>query len=431
MDFEKLLTQSIVWRGLYFTTLFLVNVVLSRYLHANGTGKIYFISNTFGLIQLITGFCLESGITYFAASKSIDANKILWLCLLWTLAIVIILLLILFSWNNFLIQISDGLNVPLYAFCFIVGLILTNYGCNLFYAQGNFLQPNVILAAINTTFIIAVSIIYTQLHNTQVIIDIYFFSFLVQGLSVIVAYILLHKSWRQFQLPDWLAIKQFYRYSLQVLAANVLFFFVYRVDYYFVHASPVCTDVDLGNYVQVSKLGQMLIVVPQIIASAVYPQMSSGENRDLVSETIMRLARIFSALFLLLIIGVALIGGWFFSFVFWPTFNKMQVPMLLLLPGIFCISVLVILASFFSGKGNVRVSVYAAFLALIVVLIGDYFFVPVYGINAAALVSTIGYAVNLGYYLIQFKKDYSLSFIHFLQWRKSDWLLIRSWIMKK
>ena len=94
--------------------------------------------------------------------------------------------------------------------------------------------------------------------------------------------------------------------------------------------------------------------------------------------------------------------------------------MLLLLPGIFCVSVLVILASFFSGKGNVRVSVYAALLALAVVLVGDYFFVPVYGIIAAALVSTIGYSVNLGYYLFQFKKDYSLSLVHFFKWRRTD-----------
>ena len=134
----------------------------------------------------------------------------------------------------------------------------------------------------------------------------------------------------------------------------------------------------------------------------------------MVSETVMLLARIFSILFLLLIILVAFIGDWLFPFVFGPTFNKMQVPMLLLLPGIFCVSVLVILASFFSGKGNVRVSVYAAFLALAVVLVGDYFFVPVYGIIAAALVSTIGYSVNLGYYLLQFKKDYSLSLSSFL-----------------
>jgi O-antigen/teichoic acid export membrane protein len=430
MNFKKLLTQSIVWRGLYFATLFLVNVALAHYLHADGTGKIFFISNTFALIQLFAGFCLEGGITYFGASKVISTNKILWLCLLWTFLVSICFLFILAIWGSSINRLFEGSNVPVYAFWFIVGLMLTNYSCNLFYAHGNFLLPNVVLAIINVLFVVIASIIYTQFHSSRLITDVYFYSFPLQGIAVITAFILHHKSWRQFQFPDWIDIKQLYRYSIEVLAANVLFFLVYRVDYYFVHASPVCTDDDLGNYMQVSKLGQMLVVIPQIIASAVYPQMSSGENRELVSETVMLLARIFSMVFLFLILFVIVIGDWLFPFVFGATFNKMQLPMLLLLPGIFCVSVLVILASFFSGKGDVRVSVYAALLALAVVLTGDYFFVPVYGIVAAALVSTVGYAVNLGYYLFRFKKDYSLSLINFFKWRKTDIDVLRR-LMKK
>lgn len=420
MNFKKLLTQSIVWRSLYFATLLLVNVVLSRFLQAGGSGRIYFASNTFSLIQLVAGCCLEGGITYYIASKTINANKILWLCLLWTSFVTICFWLILSFWGGTFQYIIQGLNVPVYAFCYIIGIMLTNYGCYLFYAHGNFLVPNVVLAGINALFVAVAAIIFSQWHNILLITDIYFYTFALQGLAVIAAYILYHKSWRQLQLPMWSETKQFYRYSLQVLAANVLFFLVYRIDYYFVNASPVCTDIDLGNYMQVSKLGQMFIVIPQIIASAVWPQMSSGEDRERVGEVVMLLARVFSVTFLLLIIGVALLGGWLFPFVFGPTFNKMQVPMLLLLPGIFCVSVLVILGSFFSGKGNVRVSIYAALLALAVVLLGNYLFVPVYGIIAAALVSTLGYAVNLSFYLYQFKKDYQLSFTQFFKWRKSD-----------
>src|SRR5205085_5359243 len=145
MNFKKLLTQSIVWRSLYFTTLFLVNVALAHYLRADGTGKIFFISNTFTLIQLFAGFCLEGGITYFGASKTISTNKILWLCLLWTLFVSICFLCILAIWSSSINQLFEGFNVPVYAFCYIIGLTLTNYGCNLFYAHGNFLLPNVVL----------------------------------------------------------------------------------------------------------------------------------------------------------------------------------------------------------------------------------------------------------------------------------------------
>ena len=63
---------------------------------------------------------------------------------------------------------------------------------------------------------------------------------------------------------------------LTALAANVVFFLVYKVDYMFVNYSPVCTAADLGNYIQVSKLGQMMLIIPQIIASVVFPRTASG-----------------------------------------------------------------------------------------------------------------------------------------------------------
>ncbi len=431
MNFKKLLAQSIIWRGVYFVTLFAVNVVLSRCLHADGTGKIYFLSNTLSLIQLLAGFCLEGSITYFSASGAIAANKILWLCMAWTLVVVIALSAGVLGIGNSVNVYFEELNAPVYGFYYIIGITLTNYGCCLFYAEGNFLKPNVVLAILNGLFCVVAVKMYYAYGNSRLITDVYFYAFLLQGAAVVITYFLSHKKAVQIALPSWPDVKKFFRYALQVLAANVLFFFVYRVDYYFVHASPVCSSIDLGNYMQVSKLGQMLIVLPQIIASAVYPQMSSGENRAAVSETVMLLARIMSAVYLLLIIGVAIGGGVVFPFVFGGTFNRMTVPMLLLLPGIFCVSVLVILASFFSGKGNVRVSVYAAFMALLVVLAGDYYFVPVYGIGAAALVSTVGYAVNLGYYLFQFKKDYGLSTRQFFTWRKSDLTLTKSWLLRR
>lgn len=434
MNFKKLLAQSIVWRSIYFVTLFLVNVFLSQYLQAEGIGKVYYISNTFSLLQLIAGCCLESGITYFAAGKLIPANKLLWLCILWTLVVMAAFMFLLTGYLHIssASQIKN-FNIPLYALCFITGLLLTNYGTCLFYAKGNFYIPNAIMAGTNLSFIIfiVIALVGGRLALVSTVLNYYFFMLLAQGVLVMAAYIFYTKSYKQIQLPAWHDTKKFYRYSLGILAANILFFFVYRVDYYFVHASPASTPADLGNYIQVSKLGQMLIVLPQIIASAVYPQMSSGINRAEVSAAVMLMARVFSFIFLIIFIGVAAVGKWVFPFVFGNSFQQMQLPLLLLLPGVFCLSVLVIMASYFSGKGNVRISIYAALAALVVVLVGDYFLVPVYGIYAAAFVSTIGYAVNLGYYVWQFKKDYQLSVAQFFKWRKSDWYLVINMLKNK
>jgi O-antigen/teichoic acid export membrane protein len=196
---------------------------------------------------------------------------------------------------------------------------------------------------------------------------------------------------------------------------------VYRIDYFFVNSSPVCTAADLGNYIQVSKLGQMMLVVPQIIASVVFPRTASSIDKTALNSAILVMARLLSQFYLVVFIVIALAGNWIFVTVFGESFNKMQIPMLIVMPGIFALSVLALLSAFFSGKGKVSVNVRGAMLGLICMIIGDYLLVPRYGIIAAAAVSTLSYSVNVGYSLLQFYHDHSISWVEFIRWRKNDY----------
>ena len=135
------------------------------------------------------------------------------------------------------------------AFCFITGLLLITYTSNLFYADKNFIFPNLILSVFNIAFVL-----FIWLHKAlqQTIISVYFFIFLLEGLMIALAYIIVNQCWRTFALPNLVNGKKFFHYSLTVLLFNVLLFLVYRVDYYFVRYSAVSTPADLGNYIQAS-----------------------------------------------------------------------------------------------------------------------------------------------------------------------------------
>ncbi|HRI22765.1 MAG TPA: polysaccharide biosynthesis C-terminal domain-containing protein, partial [Panacibacter sp.] len=215
------------------------------------------------------------------------------------------------------------------------------------------------------------------------------------------------------------------------LMANIIFFLVYRIDYLFVNASPVCTAADLGNYIQVSKLGQMLLIFPQIIASVIFPRSASGIDRKELNTSLMIIARLFSQLYLVIMIVIVVCGKFLFTGLFGETFNKMQLPFIILVPGIFSLSVLSLLSAYFSGKGKVSVNVTGAVVALLFVIAGDYFFVPLYGIVAAAIISTLGYTINLGYSLYIFYKDYHINVFGFFRWRKDDYRWLISLLKKK
>ncbi|QEC65827.1 hypothetical protein FRZ67_00360 [Panacibacter ginsenosidivorans] len=435
MNFKKLLAQSIFWRGFYFFSVLLVNVFLSRYLKAAGSGSLYFLTIIFSFLQVVLALGFEQGFTYFASGNIIRRNKLLSFAGLWS--VVAGLLMIGLVHLYFLIDktIDAGL-LPawsLYGFLYISGQTLMGYITALYYTKENYILPNLLLSLVNIIFVIIIPSkdAPTNAGDAAHITTLYFYTFFVSGIVLIISFFLYNRREGVFGLPPVQHLKKFLQYSLTALSANVIFFLVYRIDYLFVNNSPVATAADLGNYIQVAKLGQMLLIVPQIIASVVFPRTASGSDRQRLNHIIMVMARLFSQLFLLLFIGVLLLGKFFFIKIFGETFNAMQIPMLLLIPGIFSLSVLVLLSAYFSGKGKVKVNVQGALLALVVMVVGAWIFVPRYGIIAAAAVSTVSYAVNMGYSLYIFYKDYQVNFFDFFKWRKEDYYWIKNLLVKE
>lgn len=431
MNLKKLLVQSLLWRSLYFASVLLVNVFLSRFLQASAIGSLYYLTSIFSLIQMVVGISLEAGITYFASGRLISFNKLLWASVAWGFVIGLVVLAGAFVYLHN-IKHSPPYDVVRYSFfsvCYITGIMLTNYGSVLFYAQNNYFLPNLLLALLNIAFIFTIPFSAAGDDDGRLVNAVtyrYFLVFFIQGVALVVAFMFKNKSWRQFSLPGFNDTVKLGRYSLVALMANLIFFLVYRIDYWFVHNNPAtCTESDLGNYIQVSKLGQLFLIVPQIIASVIFPQSAGTADRTEINKTVMVIARLFSQMFLVIIIIIALFGRLLFTWVFGETFNRMQAPFIIIMPGIFCLSVLALLSAYFSGKGNLKINVLGAAIALAVVIAGDYFLVPIYGIIGAAIISTVGYFVNLLYSLLRFYKDYSLSWGDFFRWKKDDyrWLL--------
>lgn len=434
MTFEKLLQQSLVWRGLYFVTLLLVNIVLSRSLQADGTGWIYYLTNFFSFILLVASLSMESGYTFYASGKVISHHKLVWFSLIWTTIITTIAAIGVGIYFNTIKNNSTNFtdNYIFYAATYIAGILLINFFMVLFYAQKNYLVPNIILSVINVVLIVIILLANKHSNAYNIVVNNYFLSILLQGILLGIAFIIINKSYLHIALPNKNELSLLLKYSLIALASNVIFFFVYRIDYWFVRYNTAsCTPTDLGNYIQASKLGQMVLIVPQIFASVIFPQTASGILRENITNAILIFFRVFLQVMVVGMLIVSAIGYWFFPAVFGATFNNMTMPVLLLLPGIFSLAVLCLLSAYFAGKGKVKINVYGGVFALIVVIIGDIIFIPIWGINAAAAVSTVGYTVNLLYALYHFFKDYKFKLSVLYAFNKADWQWVKNMLFHK
>lgn len=420
MQFKQLLRQGIVWRGLYFITMFVLNVVISRLFKADISGWLNYLMTIFFLVALVVNLNVESGIAYYVASKLIPRQTVVSFTVV---ASLILLLVVTFSMIAYAKFFPDThlttVNFIVFGVSIIVGTHLLNVFVALFQAEENFITGNIAAACVNIVLVFVLLICHHFGLAKNYLLNIYCLSFITQGIVAAVAYFIKVKPIQQFQLPNTRQLQSLLRYALLALVGNVVFFFVYRVDYWFVN--NYCTASDLGNYIQASKMGQLLLVLPQILASVVFPRSVNSNNISFIPQQILIISRLLMQCFLVLILGSVCFGRIIFAGIFGDSFNTMHVAFSWLLPGILALSILAILSAYFSGQNQIKVNITGAILAFVVILVGDILFVKQYGIVAAAIVSSIGYTVNVAYSFYHFFKQNTIVVGELWHFKKSDY----------
>ena len=430
MKFEKILQQGLIWRGFQFSAVIFLNIVLSRYLQAAGAGWVYFLTNFFALAVLVGSINIDSAFAYFSASKGIPVSSLSWFGIAFTAVVCVLLVPLLRIYFTYypVAHVPIGLAMK-YGEYYAVGIVLANLFAGLLYSQKNFFLPGFTLGLIN--YLLSFYVIYLRNINvaSSFVVEAYFIGFALQGVVITILFFIKYEVFSNFQLLTIVQLKQLFRYSLISFFANFIYFLVCRIDYWFVEHYRSSSE--LGNYIQASKMGQMLLLVPQILASVILPQIAEGINRDLVTRNILVMSRLLMQLFVVLTVLDILLGQWMFTALFGKSFNTMNLPFLLLLPGILALSILTLISAYFAGKNKVIVDVIGASVALLFVVICNFLFTNKYGIAAAAIISSIGYTINLGYSaFIFFRTETDYSVKDFLQWKASDYSLIKE-ILKK
>jgi O-antigen/teichoic acid export membrane protein len=415
--------QHILWRGLYFFSVLLLNIWIARYFAAEKSGQIFFIINNLSLILLLVGISLESGAAYYIASDKLEASLMANFCLVWATGASFIALVIwgivLYSMHSAYLA-NPGFLIS--SFFFILGVLFTTYFTSLFYAKKEFGLPNKILFLVNIVLIIFLISGRNSIIVRTNFIELYFFSFFLQGFLLRSFFYRKYAYKGNRMFPATPLLKRVIRYALYALTANLVYFLVNRIDYWFVEY--YCSKSALGNYIQASRLAQMLLILPSILASTLFPIFSSQENSGTRSQ-------LTAALRVLLwmntgICVLIIAAGWYFiPLVFGSSFSIMYILFIYLIPGILCTSMNYPLSAWFSAANRIGVNIRGALLALMVICTGDIFLLPHAGIIAAPVVSSAGYFSYYCYTLYMYRKENKVSWNELLIIRKSDLLLTR------
>jgi O-antigen/teichoic acid export membrane protein len=421
MGFSKLIYHSFKWRIIYYFTFFLLNIFIARYYQASVSGWFNFVINYFALFILVTGFSLDSAIGYFVSKEKVAPGNISMFILCWSVVAGL-------AGIPAAIIVADELNVQsaaliAAAIIYIAGFVLSILNQAVFYAKHNFKFPNLIPIVINILLLLILLFSYLLNYNIDIIffLHLYAILFLIQGF---ILWLRLNKLFKIIFKIDLVLIKMFFKYSLLVFIGNFIFFLVYRIDYWFVN--KYCSDLLLGNYIQVSKIGQAFMIIPASIASVIFV---ASKDVNIIPKITFLTRALFTGF--VLILGVLVLSGnWLFTLVFGNSFDQMYNSFLFLVPGILCLAIVTLYGAYFASVNLVKFNLIGAIIVLIIIIIGNYYLVPVYDIRGAALVSSIGYFFYMAFQIFIFKKLNNITLTELFVLKKEDFFFIKNMLIK-
>lgn len=413
MQINKILKHAIVWKLANTMLVFLINLLLVRLLGAADSGVFFYEITVLSFWVQVISFSLESGITYFGSkdNRTLSALIFVILPLLFAQALAISALLkfFTFSTGNF------------FSIIFIVSNLAIIYFSAFFYAKKWFISLNIITCIINLFTILV--LFYFWINHAGIgkegnyIAGIYYYSLAVQALVLIGVVWFTTKKIKLTSNSLLLVTRDIFSYSILAFFSNIIFFLVTRIDYFFV--KKYCTNLELGNYVQVSKFGQLLILIPTIIASIIFPFSSVNSNQMPVIK-LQELCRTITFIFIPISLIVILTGSWVLPWIFGKQFNLMYASLLLYMPGFFALSIITVLAAYLAGKRLIKINLAASLIALVFVVFGDVLLIPMYSIYAAAAISSIAYISAAIYLLLIYKNRFQCNTVDFFYLKKSE-----------
>ncbi len=412
-QFWTIIKTNSIWKGAQLGSLFLLNLAIARVFEASWSGNFLFLVTNFQLLITFFSFSIDSAIQYYTAANpewiSSLSRFIFQYCLIAALAFAPIAALgSHFHWWRLW---DPHISLVLCTTAYIAGTLFVKFVAAIGVGLRSVKPPMILDLLGNGLLLILLTYIYLRQPDLSATLftDLYC---LMPGILGVILYIYLRRAYhsafqesgliRRRTQDIQLHFPSLLKYSGFSFLANLVFFLVYRMDYWWVAA--YCSDKQLGNYIQASKLVQLFYYFPQLVAAVIFADVvqgaAFGEHR-----TIQRLLGYIAAIYAVCILIILLTGKWLLALILGPSFQEVYPTFIWLIPGIFALGGLAIVSAWFAGMNRVVVNLKGAIIGLVLMVAGDWLIIPTYHIQGAALVSSIAYTAAFLYSYVLFLRE--------------------------
>lgn len=185
-------------------------------------------------------------------------------------------------------------------------------------------------------------------------------------------------------------IKKILRYGTKSHIGNVLKDLSYRGDILII--SYYLSPSSVGHYVVAVTIAELIWRIPDAIGSVLLPRISSMNAVDAKLFT-PKACRIVIAPIYLVCFAILFFSRGIVYLMFGHQYEPSINVLMLLTPGIVMLAIWKILANDLIGQGYAALYSITSGLALMTMISLDFLLIPKYGINGAAIASTLSYAI--------------------------------------
>ena len=399
-------------RGLFYTLLaqlpmlvlfFAGSTFMTRLLAEEGRGIYALFQNQIVLFSLLLGLNLNLGITFFIPRTDFPRKDVLGVALSLVVACGVVFPFLI--WGAVTLDRDHGLVFPegytglmycgylyLSVMLGLLGTVLTSVflGLKRFKALN---QVNILTSALSAGFFGAIYW-YTDALGAMNI-PLVFISTLAMQLITVLIWCVLYVQEIGYLPPLVLkgpALTAMVRFSVVGLAANIIQTINYRFDVWVVQEYSGVSE--LGLYAVAVGLAQLFFYIPTSFSRVMQPFLF-GSDGTTMREKFLSLSRMNTTSVLVGCVLLGAIASTAIPLLFGVNFYGSISPLLILLPGIVFASAWKFLAVYVIHMQQQRFTLLASFVGAIVTIGLDLLLIPIWGINGAALATTISYLTTL------------------------------------
>ena len=367
------------------------SVVVARWLGPEGTGALAVLNVTVALALQLGSAGLPSATTYFVA-KDRSAFAQVWISgIMFSFTAGVLIAVGLITIANVRPDLFNGVSARLIA---IVAIsvpfqLLTLLGLNLLLAIDRIKLMNS-LDALSSVLIFVNSIFVLLIWRRNLTVLVCFNTAAAIVLAVVLIWFVSRLSRRQRSTGarGLSVLRQMLGYGLKFYVSIFASFVIFRADLLIVNRFRGAQAA--GVYAIAAQFSFLLIMLPGVIASLLFPRVAS--RQDETAAYAVDVTR-HTSFIMMIVCVVAAAGSFALPVVYGARFADATIQFLIMLPGIFFISLESVLVQHFTGTGLPAIIPGFWIVTMFVNLGLNLALVPIWGARAAAINSTVSYAL--------------------------------------